>query len=291
MELYRYEPQPITLSISVNSALTDPDQLPVATIKSAQSNEPPREMVVTKVSVGLYRAEVLYSDVLYDKRFDVTWSYELDGAPVIKKTFHEVSTPYNSVEFLASTVSPDEATVEEIRLASRYAKSIIDSVCGRSFGQRYIKMNVYGENKETIVVNEPIVTILQISTGGDVIYDSESNSNQIDVSITPTGQGITISGDGDLISPDPAQRFNRGTIYQIGGIFGWDYVPIEVEQAHALLVNDWFCNDSKWKKNYVESVKAADWNLKYDSRVYTETGNFYADTLLLDYHHRAMVIP
>lgn len=298
MEIYRYEPQSIDLTIKIGSEYQDADELPTARLIS---NEPDpysidRMMIVTHSSVGVYNAQLNMLDVAEERKIIVEWTYVIDGVTINKTEHHFVITPYNTIDEL-KYVSPDNISDLDIRAAAEFARNIIDNACGQSFGRKYLTVDVAGSNKPIITLNQNILHIQSISINDEILYQSGESDNLISVSITPTGRGIKIDSTTQPIFEDDGfivrteGTFQPDYRYTIKGLFGWDYVPSAIREAHKLLVNDWFCKDAKWRKNYIEQMKSADWNVKFDSRVYGETGNFYVDNLLSDYKHLAMVVP
>lgn len=71
--------------------------------------------------------------------------------------------------------------------------------------------------------------------------------------------------------------------FEIKGDWGYEKVPAPVVEAAKLLVNDYACMEILYRDRYLDSIKAADWNLSFNSRAWDSTGNVRADQLLSDY--------
>lgn len=71
--------------------------------------------------------------------------------------------------------------------------------------------------------------------------------------------------------------------FEITGDWGYKTIPANVKEAAKLLVNDYACSEIAYRDRYLESIRAADWRLQYNSRAWESTGNVRADQLLSDY--------
>jgi hypothetical protein len=84
--------------------------------------------------------------------------------------------------------------------------------------------------------------------------------------------------------------FKNGSSYKVQGVFGWDEVPKEVNEACIHLMRDYFSKDKAWREKYVESISSFDWNFKYNTQVFEGTGNAYVDQILSSYVLTQMVV-
>lgn len=71
--------------------------------------------------------------------------------------------------------------------------------------------------------------------------------------------------------------------FEITGDWGYKSVPAPVKEAAKLLVNDYACKEIAYRDRYLESIKASDWRLQYNSRAWESTGNVRADQLLSEF--------
>lgn len=298
MDIYRYEPEDVYLRIRVSSELTDADSMPTARLVS---NEPEpysidRALSVSKVSTGVYKAPLTMLDVAESRELIVNWSFTVSGVNATRSEYHQVVTPYNYIEDLQDVV-PAGTSNDDIRTAAQAARLIIDSVCSQTFDRKYLTIDSFGSSKNVMTFNDFVLHVEKITSGDDVFYESGAESNRLEIDITPTKKGIKIistldpvfEDDGFLVHEEGV--FLKDYKYTVKGIFGWDYVPSAIREAHRELVNDWFCKDSIWKRKYIEQMKSADWQFKLAPEAYTETGNFKADTLLRPYKNYSMVVP
>lgn len=71
--------------------------------------------------------------------------------------------------------------------------------------------------------------------------------------------------------------------FRITGDWGYKTVPANVKEAARLLANDYACMENAFRDRYLDSIKAADWRLQFNSRAWESTGNVRADQLLSEY--------
>lgn len=291
MEIYRNEPQTVTVKTRVGSTLTDADSTPTAVITGFNPTYS-RVPTVTKTATGTYAIPLLYSDVSIERDLNLAVSYELGGVAETQNIKLSVSTAYSTVDEILA-IAPAGTTEAAAKMAGLFAKTIINGYTAQDFTSGYQEIWQDGTDKDFIVLKQPIISIDQIYEDDQLIYDADV-PGQVSITLSPTGYGIKISSVEDLII-DPNYNFNSGTFsssrhYKFIGQFGWSYVPDDVHQAHLLLCDDWFCGESKWRKRYIEEMTSADWTVKFSSQAFSGTGNFYVDSLLDPYIWNTMVV-
>lgn len=293
MEIYRGEPQDVVFKTKSGSTLTDADALPTAVITgSTPLLTVNRTPVVTKTATGTYSVPLLYSDVSDDIDLTLKASYSIGGQSIVQNIPLSVSTAYSSVEEILE-VAPAGTSETEARQAGLFAKTIINGYTAQDFTNSYQEVWQGGTDKNSIVLKDRIISIDKIYEDDVLIYD-KTVAGDIGLLQSPTGYGLQITSVEDVIM-DPNFNFNSGTFsssrkYSFVGRFGWDYVPEDVHQAHLLLVDDWFCGESKWRKRYISEMSSADWTVKFNEQAFSATGNFYVDTLLDPYVWNTMVV-
>ena len=77
--------------------------------------------------------------------------------------------------------------------------------------------------------------------------------------------------------------FKKDYAYRIDGIWGWDYVPADIEEATALLVNDYLCNDFNIRNKNISQLSNDSYDIKYAGDAATGTGNLTVDNLIAHY--------
>lgn len=104
--------------------------------------------------------------------------------------------------------------------------------------------------------------------------------------VDPTLTPVSARPGGVTVAPGASGRstpWKNDYPFQITGDWGYKTVPANVKEAAKLLVNDYACSEIAYRDRYLESIKAADWRLQFNSRAWEYTGNVRADQLLSEY--------
>lgn len=77
--------------------------------------------------------------------------------------------------------------------------------------------------------------------------------------------------------------FPNGWDYVVIVEAGWPVIPQDIKQATTLIVNDLRCNNIPYINSYIKDYKSDQFDLKFDDRVFKDTGNRIADKILSAY--------
>lgn len=77
--------------------------------------------------------------------------------------------------------------------------------------------------------------------------------------------------------------FPSGWDYVVIVEAGWPVIPQDIKQATMLIVNDLKCNNIPYINAYIKEYKSDQFDLKFDDRVFKDTGNRIADKILSAY--------
>lgn len=77
--------------------------------------------------------------------------------------------------------------------------------------------------------------------------------------------------------------FPSGWDYVVIVDAGWPVIPQDIKQATMLIVNDLKCNNIPYINSYIKEYKSDQFDLKFDDRVFHDTGNRIADKILSAY--------
>jgi hypothetical protein len=77
--------------------------------------------------------------------------------------------------------------------------------------------------------------------------------------------------------------FPSGWDYVVIVEAGWPVIPQDIKQATMLIVNDLKCNNIPYINSYIKDYKSDQFTLKFDDRVFKDTGNRIADKILSAY--------
>lgn len=64
---------------------------------------------------------------------------------------------------------------------------------------------------------------------------------------------------------------------------GWPIIPQDIKQATQLIINDLKCNNIPYINSYIKDYESDQFTLKFDDRVFKDTGNRIADKILSAY--------
>lgn len=284
MQILVSRPEDIVFTITYNNAPVDADVMPEATVECTWPEVTTRTGVVTKISTGVYKTDVLYSEVQYPKTISVTWDFILNGSPVKQTQLVSVVPEYSDLSQLVE-IAPDSATLGEVIEASNFARILIESVTHQKFYPTFCSYTIRGSGNDRLLLPARIISIEKVARQQEDLLSSYSYG------VTDSNFGIKLF-DPQLDSSLVAQgiTFSKNKRFQVDGVFGWSAVPENVSKAHKLLVNDWFCGDTIFVKKYVQKQKAADWSSELYTLAFKETGNSFADRLLAPYVHSFMAV-
>lgn len=77
--------------------------------------------------------------------------------------------------------------------------------------------------------------------------------------------------------------FPSGWDYTVIVEAGWPVIPQDIKQATMLIVNDLKCNNIPYINSYIKDYESDQFTLKFDDRVFKDTGNRIADKILSAY--------
>ena len=243
-----------------------------------------------------------------DRLIKCTWTYEIDSMPYQGFEYTQIVTVYAETgEIITELGLGDDPTdigympQAKLRSAERLSRMQINNYTGRKFAPSSGTQEAFGFGTDTILFPERIISFTKIEQDDVLVYDSEQGINLFgfDIVITDTRQGIRITNSSQLdvlvSTPNsttytPRVKFIDGARYKITGVFGYEYVPIEVKQAAFLLINDHLYNDALWRERYVESFDTGQMKMKFRDSAFTGTGNLIVDDLLDTYKITGIVV-
>lgn len=192
-------------------------------------------------------------------------------------------------------------------MAEKYARKIIENYCNQSFYLYNDVQIAYGSGSDILPLPFKINTLHELYGNDILLVDNinEVNNWMFEPLISETGFGLrvdrtssidnTVYVANGMIPPTINDTggfgaFGQDVRYRVQGVFGWDKVPDNVEQACIQLMGDYFAKDKVWSNKYVKNIQTFDWQFEYSSDAYRGTGNAYVDQLLNGYVVNGMVV-
>jgi hypothetical protein len=204
--------------------------------------------------------------------------------------------PYASVSRIESlaTIPPNTASSTLLKLERR-ARLSLNAFIGHSFYKLKKDLTVYGNNTDVLTLPENLYRIDKIYEDDLLVYERDNSDVQLEypIEIADSKNRIKIVNTSSK-SKDTAESpifsvfyyqgvFKKDHAYRIDGIWGWDYIPADIEQATALLVEDYLCNDFNIRNKNIAELSNDSYDIKYGSDFATGTGNLAVDNLIAHY--------
>jgi hypothetical protein len=235
-----------------------------------------------------------------EQEFSIVWTADVALETVEKIEIFEVVTPYITPEEVASrngwTLGVDR-TRDEVLIAERVARFVIDTYTGTTFGKRAGSVEAYGTDTDLLYVGVPMVSIDSLYEDGVLMIDSTTNRFGYDIELVPQLRSVRLSEPGVNIGESykprviwPTGRFTNGSVYKLVGVIGWKTVPSRVKEAAAMLIQDYLCPDASYRAKFITAVTQQNWKIAYSPQAFIGTGNVVADQILSDFIVPSMMV-
>jgi hypothetical protein len=260
------------------------------------------EMVSSNV-VSTVNSKVTYnfsqSDLLLDRKF--LFQILDEDENIVVEDVIDFVRPYVNPNSLGSTASE----IIEYTQLEMVARSIIDTIIQDGFynskmivqgvGQGSDYFNVWKKFNKVLKVYENNILIFDFETPDDNFYAfnitgdnsaiqrvSESIYNRVE-----QGSIILPASAGDLGSVGTGRvvDFPRGYDYIFLLDAGYKTVPVDIEYATKLLIEDLKCGKLDYYKRYVTSYNTDQYKIQFDKTVLNGTGNMIVDKILDKYRN------
>lgn len=250
-----------------------------------------RDGVVVHTAVGTPVA-VPFKIMGYDGPFQVRWEFFVPNDPILHTRYesHDVVTPLVDLDV--------DATVDEVD-AERLVRRIIEGVTGQSFGFSYGAVATVGSGDRQMNLPKRMIHLdgvsfnyfpydrvpygaITLTNGGWTITTQYGNDYFPSVKHAPPEEAI-ITSNGVIVAPGYVHKWSKDVTYLVTGSWGWEGVPVEVNEAAKLLIDDYNCNEDTYRNKFIANMRSADWRIEFDPRTWAGTGNIKADQLLAAY--------
>lgn len=248
---------------------------------------------------GEYTYNLPSSATSVDRVLKVVWSYTINSRLNQETEYVYVSTPYATPDEISAELGfssrpedPNYFSYEKIVGAERVARMMIDNYLGFSIGKSQGSVVAYGSGADVLLLPSRMISVSLLKENDETVIDSSNNYNVFgfNVELTETSYGLRI------IPPNPGDdideqeefdytglrkgRFRDGYRYEVSGVVGWNYVPMEIKQSTFLLVNDLLCSDSIWRTRYVKKINSGQMSVELSGKAHFGTGNAIVDDIL-----------
>lgn len=251
--------------------------------------------VVTPVTLIGSVAQVPYSVTRTDGRFTLKWNYTVDGDAYTKTEIHEVVTPVFSRDELIAWDS-DFTLLEEEKTdrLERIIRAVIEHFTGQEFGYKRSNVSVRSSGGirlslpqrlvEPVTVNGVAAASFETSNDGWILGFRSATSWLDDLPAFPYGSETMWS------DPLYGRRWFSEGYHAVDGYFGYHSIPDDIQLAALILAGTYGCDEDSWRERYIETIRAGDWAIAFNSQAYSGTGNATVDKILQKYTLNKMVI-
>jgi hypothetical protein len=249
-----------------------------------------------KASVGassVFTATLNADSTQYDRKLKIEYVTTSASGAFNEIQFASLVRPYASPSRIREIATIDTSvTDEELRKLERRSRLSINSYLGFNFNKEKKSLTVYGNNTDIINLPEKIHRIDYIYEDDLLVYERGDSETQFDFPIEINASRTRIKMvNTSLLNKETLEFpkfsvfhydgiFKKDYSYEIDGVWGWDYVPPEIEEATALLVEDYLCNDFNIRNKNIAELSNDSYDIKYGKDFSTGTGNLNVDNLL-----------
>ena len=211
--------------------------------------------------------------------------------------------PYVTADELASElgltiVTGTPSDTSEVKRSTlerweRQARMFINSKIDDKIRLKYKTVTVVGQDTDILYLDgNRIESFDKITKDDEVIYDKQEEIDLLGytfeiskskLQLKPVAIGTNIDEGKSVVAIYDPGYFERGSIYNVRGEYGWKNVPEELREATIILVDDIRCNDWSYRNKGLKSVKNDSFDLQYNDIIFSGTGNILVDSLISEF--------
>jgi hypothetical protein len=274
------------------------------------------ESGLTSSSEGKIVYELSGDFVKYDKSYAVTVYEDIDGerGDIVIEDNLQIERPYVDPNTLGTTATE----IAEYKQHESLARAIIDTIVD-GFYYRRNYLEVVGQETDYIPLWDRTHKILKAYENAELVYDTsdadgpalgdfnyiitkdktaitkdpvqatdslnraERRPSRIPLAVSDSYALFDTEDSGNTQTITPGVGFQQGTDYIFLLETGYKVVPIDIQDATMLLINDIKCGKLDYYKRYVKNYSTDQFKIEYDKRMIEGTGNIIVDKILSKY--------
>jgi len=239
----------------------------------------------------------------YDRNLKIEYVTTSPTAAFSEVQFASLIRPYATVERIREIANiSNDIDDDTLKKLERKARLFINSYLGFNFYKEERSVVAYGNNTDILSLPDLAVKINEIYEDDIKVYDQDSPLYELDYPIEISNSRNRIK----IVNSDEKSTeilefpkfsvfqysgvFKKDFAYTLNGIFGWDYIPADVEQATAMLIEDYLCNDFNVRNKNIAQLSNDSYEIKYGGDFATGTGNLVVDSLLSNYRQPRFLV-
>jgi len=315
--ILRIPPYPLSVTYTVPDESADyilviedvPEQTELEVFVSGESGQ-------TSSSEGTITYTLSGDFVKYDKSYSVTVYEDIDGerGDIVIEDNLQIERPYVDPNTLGTTATE----IAEYKQHESLARAIIDTIVdGFYYKRNYLE--VVGQETDYIPLWDRTHKILKAYENAELVYDvsdpdgpalgdfnyiitkdktaitkdpvqvtdslnrAERRPSRIPLAVSDSYALFDTEDSGNTQTITPGVGFQQGTDYIFLLETGYKVVPIDIQDATMLLINDIKCGKLDYYKRYVKNYSTDQFKIEYDKRMIEGTGNIIVDKILSKY--------
>jgi hypothetical protein len=314
MNILRLPPYPLSVTYTVPDAEADY----ILVIEDVADLTEIEEFVTSSVN-SIITYSLTGEFVKYDKSYSVSVYEDIDGerGDIVVEDNMEIARPYVNPTLLATS-----GTATDIAAYIGYeklARLIIDSITGGFYYNRTY-LEVVGQGTDYVPLWKKTHKILKAYENAELVYDLSDTVNgpalksytyiitkdKSAITKDPVETidalnraerrypNITVAPSDSISIFDTEDSGNVATIVPAAGfpegidcIFlletGHKVVPIDIQDATKMLIEDIKCGKLDYYKRYIKNYSTDQFKIEYDKRIVDGTGNLLVDKILDKY--------
>lgn len=318
MNILRLPPYPLSVTYTVPSASTDY----VILIKDSDRDIVRVEEVVESNTSSIVTLELPEYFSKYDESYHleiyeavyVTGQTDPNLGDIVVEDNLNIERPYIDPSSLGTTASE----IKEYEGYESLARAIIDSVTG-GFYYETSYIETVGQGTDYMPLWEKAYKVLKVYENAELVYDVDNEDGPAlgdwNYLITKDKTAITkdpvaavdamnraerkparmalaasdsifmfdTEDSGNTMTVQPGVVFGQGVDYIFLLETGYRVVPIDIQDAVSMLINDIKCGKLDYYKRYVTNYSTDQYRLQFDKGLFEGTGNLLVDKILDKY--------
>jgi hypothetical protein len=279
------------------------------------------ESGLDSTSQGTITYELTGDFVKYDKSYAVTVYEDIDGerGDIVLEDNLQIERPYIDPTVLARSYNETSATeIAKYKEYESLARAIIDTVVdGFYYRRKYIE--VVGQETDYMPLWDRTHKILKVYENAELVYDiddpdgpalgantfiitkdktaitkdpvaavdsinrAERRPARLPIASSDSFAIFDTEDSGNVQTITPGVGFPEGVDYIFLVETGYKVVPIDIQDAVKLLIEDIKCGKLDYYKRYVKNYSTDQFKIEYDKKMIDGTGNIIVDKILAKY--------
>lgn len=190
----------------------------------------------------------------------------------------------------ATAVARLGLTMENAVGYERVARMIIDSKTG-GFKRWKKSVTVSGSGHDFLPIRQRITKVYTLKENTELLEDGT-------FSLSDDQTSVIMLSDEDRIDYRPVWRyrsygtsFPEGFDYELYADFGWQTIPVRIQEACLLLMQDIQCGNNKYMNKFISQYSTDGYSIKFADAMFYSTGNKTVDDLLAGYMYVKEIRP